>query len=59
MLFEHMLHVKGCYIFFFLISNETYIHHENKCKIAIIGVHDGEHKKQRNKATKKRKREET
>ena len=31
-----------------------------KRKIAITGVHDGEHKKQRNKATKKkRKREET
>ena len=26
-----------------------------KLKIAITGVHDGEHKKQRNKATKKEK----
>ena len=26
-----------------------------KCKIAITGVHDGEHKKKRNKVTKKEK----
>ena len=43
---------------FFLISNETYIHREKKHKIAITGVHDGEHKKQRNKAGKKEKEKE-